>query len=172
MGKDATKIKPCEYSVKWNDVSIGYSKSVDLSGLKPKFIEKKIEEIGDIKIDDLYVGLEGTIKTVLKQVSEAQYRQLMMAAPGTGSIPGFPTEQYKSMYSLAKVLNFHPTHMGATLTEDFNVLLAVPVLVLPKSTEGKQTMDLEVNWMVYPDQTSLLAEPPVLNYFYIGEIPE
>jgi hypothetical protein len=146
-------------------------KNVDLSALKPKFIEKKIEELGDVKIDDLLVGMDGVVKISLKQVKIATMRQLILQAPGNGSIPGIPTTQYQSMYALAGLLNIHPTDMGSDTSEDFNIVKAAPVLTLPKSTEGKNTQDLDCDWMIYPDQTQFIASPPVLVYYYVGPVP-
>lgn len=169
--KNAAQIIVREFAVTWNAISVGWVMGVDLSGLKPKLLEKKIEEIGDNTIDHVVVGHEGTVKTTLKQVKLATYQQLLLAGTTTGASPLIPSTQYTSLYGLAKVLNFHPTDMASDVTEDFNFVKATPIVVLPKSSQGKEFMTIDVEWQIYLDQTQLLASPPTLVLGYVGAIP-
>lgn len=168
--KSFATIRPCEYAVLWKTLTVGWIKNVDMSKLEPLLIPKKVEEIGDLVIDELYAGITGVISSMIKQRDLASIRQLMLDAPGSGSIPLFGTEQYKSMYSLSGLLTIHPTHM-ADATEDLNILHAVPIIKMPASTEGKNTQDIAVDWRLYPDHTELAETPPVLLYGYVGAVP-
>jgi len=168
LTKNITDIVVRDFSPKWKNLTLGWMAGVDLSGLKEKFIEKKLEEVGDITIDRVLVGYEGSIKTMHKQVKIETYRTLKSWAAISGSVAGSPTALYQSQYALADALNIHPVDMAADLSEDFNFIKAYPSVELPKSAEGKAFVPLTIEWFIYPDVDKLTAEPPVLEYFWIG----
>ncbi|HEX8342226.1 MAG TPA: hypothetical protein VF624_15085 [Tepidisphaeraceae bacterium] len=161
-----------KYALTWDGATLGWVQDVDPSGLKIKTVEKKIGEIGEVIVDHLIVGMEGTIKAVLEQCKLPVLREAIPWAAATGSIPLVPATQYDSCYARAKILNLHPEDAGDDLTEDINLLKAYPIVTLPKSGAGSEFANVPIEFMPYPDQAQLVATPRVMVYGYIGPIPE
>jgi hypothetical protein len=161
-----------DFAGTWKEVSLGWLEMTDMSGVVEKFAEKKIGEAGgDVVIDQIFIGLEGTIKTTHKQVKLETYRQLKQDAAGSGAVTGTPA-LYSSKYAQAGLLKLHPKDMGADTSEDFNFLKVAPKNVtLPKSAQGKAFIDMEVEWFIFPDKAAYLADPAVLRYYWIGDVP-
>lgn len=74
------------YDVSWKGTSIGYVADADFAGFKLKKVEKKIAVFGDIVVDRLLIGAEGSIKTTLQEVNKLNIQQL---SPhwSSGSVP-------------------------------------------------------------------------------------
>jgi hypothetical protein len=75
------------------------------------------------------------------------------------------------MYALADVLILHPTDMDEDTSEDLQYPKAYPIFGAPKSSMGRNFQTIDVEWKIFPDQTQVLASPPVLIAGYKGEIP-
>jgi len=171
MTKDASKMRISGYAVTFKGDSLGWMQDVDPSGIKVLKVDKLLPEIGNIVVDKVIIGMDGTIKTVLQQVDIAALRAVIPWAPTSGSIPLVPSTQYQSDYSYAGALVLHPRAV-ADDSEDITFVKAVPMFPkLPKSSDGKTWNTLEVEWTPFPDQTVLIADTPVLSYGYIGPAP-
>ncbi len=170
--KAASNMDARTYEVKWKTVTIGFTKDVDPSGLKPLERDKRIAELNDLLIDKEIYGMEGSIKMVLHEVVQGRIRQLMpWAADDSNPFSINPTStDGLSMYANAGLLTLHPKGDGGT-TNDINILKAFPKTSLPKSAGGKNWREISVEWEIFPDQTALVAGSPTVNYGYIGVAP-
>jgi hypothetical protein len=154
------------YEVKWKTLTVGLIKDVDPTGLKPKKKEKKIGKIGDIVIDRVSIGMDGSIKMTLHQVNKTVIQQLCPWWT-SGSVALTPATKYHSEYANAGELRLHPLNSGAT-DEDIVLLKAFPIWGPPKG-DGENWREITVEWNIYPDQTAALAGTVV--YGYYGDPP-
>ena len=169
---DLSKIDGAQYAVSWKGVSIGWTKDVDPSGLKPKAYERKIGELNNIVIDRIRKGgLEGAVKTTLHEVNADRLREMMPWAAATGGFALNPSAEYYSEYANSGILLLHPrTLPTATVTDDITILHAFPTVMLPKNA-GDDDREVEIEWNILPDQAALIASPPTIVYGYIGATP-
>lgn len=168
--KDPSKIDFRGYDLTFKGVTMGWMNDVDPSALKLVMADKKIGALGDILIDQVVIGLTGTVKTEMAQTDLVSLRAATPWAPSSGSIPLTPGSQYQSLYAYAGVLVIHPRGVSDT-SEDITLLKAVPLPSWIKMSDGKKQRGLAVEWSIFPDQAQLVADSPVLAYGYIGPAP-
>lgn len=173
MSKDITQMDMSGYAVFFNGVTLGWSKEVDPGGLKIQTVDKKIGELNNAVVGKVVIGLEGSIKTVLHQVSRDILLQVM---PWTAGVVGDGSRLIApalgdDLYDFADVLRIHPRQAGSSTAQDMNFIKAVPLIKLPKSGSG-DFREVEVEWTVFPDQAALIADPSIMVYGYLGAVPD
>lgn len=165
--ENAAQMDLLPYEVKWKTLTLGFCKDVDPTNLRVKTVEKKIGKAGDVVLDRVVIGMEGTIRVVLHQVNKTTIQQL---CPwwSSGSVALVPATRYYSQYDNAGELRLHPVGNAGT-DEDVVLLKAFPVLVMPKG-DGINWREVQTEWNAYPDQTSLLTSNTLV-YGYYGNTP-
>lgn len=159
-----------QYSVSWKGTSIGWTKDVDPSDLKPKAYDRKIGELNNVVIDRIRKGgLEGSIKMTLHEVKVDRLRQLMPHAGSTGAFTLAPTAEVYSEYDNSGPLILHPRTASST-ADDITILHAFPIVSLPKNA-GDEDREIAVEWNMFPDRTALTAGTPTIVYGYMGPPP-
>lgn len=160
-----------KYKVFWGGDLIGFTEDIDLTGVSEKWLDKKVGELGDIVVDKVYLGAEGTVKLMSPQFDSDLIRKLKPFAAATGAFKLHPEQQFYSAYANSAELRFHPRELNDTLTtEDIIYDHAFPIVKLPKLNEGSDNYGkLEVEFTIFPDQTAATAATPTLDYGSWGE---
>ncbi|MGN6724301.1 MAG: hypothetical protein ACTHLZ_00135 [Tepidisphaeraceae bacterium] len=165
---DVTKVDLYTFSVTWKTLNLGFIKEVDPTNILPIRKEKKIGNLGDMVVDRVWRGLQGTIKTTHHQCDKSM---IQAVAPWwtTGTIPGIPSALNFSEYENSGLLTLHPFELPPDNTDyDLNFPKAFPVFKLPKT--GGDWREIDVEWSVYADLTQLSSQ--LLITHYIGALPE
>jgi hypothetical protein len=169
--KSLGNMQVVQYAVKWKTETIGWTEDVDPNGLKELTIDKKVGEIGDAVLDRVHVGVQGSIKMVLREVVTERLRQLMPWAAATGSFALRPTTHVFSEYANAGLLVLHPRHLADNVTtDDITLLKAFPIPSLPK-TDSKGFAIIDCMFNIYMDQDALSTNPPTYVMGYRGPAP-
>jgi hypothetical protein len=178
MANDITQTKVRNYRATWGSFVGGYQDKLTM-GVKLKTKEVKVGTLGDVVLDERVIGLTGTIKIEFRQLSAAMRNGLMpwsatagTATPGTAgvSIPMIPAAFHTGLYQYAKELVLHPVDLiDADTSQDVTFTKAVPWI--KEDADGVADNKLEVEFMIYPDQSQATASPPVISYGYYGPPP-
>lgn len=165
--ENAAQMDLLNYSVSWKGNTLGLVKDVDLTALKPQLVEKKIGKMGDVVLDEVVIGMQGTLKLTLHQVNKTTIQQL---CPwwSSGSVALISSARFYSRYANSGVLLLHPVGVSGT-DEDVNLVKAFPTLIIPKG-DGIIWREVQTEWMCFPDQTEALTNN-LLVYGYYGAPP-
>lgn len=166
--ENAAQMDLVGYSLSWKTLTLGLVKDADPTGFKLKEAEKKIGKAGDIVVDRVVIGMEGTLKITLHQVNKTVIQQLCPWWT-SGTVPLVPSTRYYSHYANAGALIMHPENAGVSTDEDITLVKAFPRLILPKG-DGIAWREVQTEWEIYPDQTQLLTSN-LLVYGYYGAPP-
>lgn len=155
------------YLASWNALTLGLVKEADPTDWKLKTKELKVGKYGDIKLGEIIIGMEGSIKTVLEQVKVATIRQL---CPwwSSGTVPMTPAIRHKDLYDYAQQLILKPVG-EATTDNDITLLKVFPKFSHAKG-DGNEFREITVEWVPFPDRAAL-ATNKYATYGYFGPPP-
>jgi hypothetical protein len=176
MPVDFSRLQVSDYDVTWGSYALG---SVDkvTPKLTLKLKEIKVGTLGDVVIGKRIIGLEGTVEVECREIDIVAIKGLMPwsaaagnASPGTSvvQIPLVPALFHKDLYDYALALKLHPTHMGADVSTDMNLLKAVPHMSYLGERDGVGDNKVLLEFEFFPDRGSLSGTPPTLSYGTIG----
>lgn len=165
--ENAAQMDLLNYTATWKGSTLGLVKDVDPSGLKLKTVQKKIGKVGDVVLDEVVIGMEGTLKITLHQINRTVIQQLRPYWT-SGSVALTPSARFYSFYANSGALVLHPVGVAGT-DEDITLLRAFPQFMLPKG-DGTNWREVPTEWTLFPDQTELLTNN-ILVYGYYGAAP-
>lgn len=177
MALDLTRTQVSDYDVTWGAYIFG---SVDKVTPALKILTKpiKVGTLGDIKLGDRIIGLDGTIKVECREADVVALKALTAwsatagtASPGTVGVnlPLIPATFHDDLYNYAQALILHPTHLPATNTaSDLKLLKAVPHISGLGERDGVKDNVMMVEFEFYPDRAGFSTSPPTVNYGQIG----
>lgn len=161
--RDVANTRRTNWKVTWNSKDLGYVDKVDPSALKLALDPINIGTIGKASLGSRFVGMEGTVKVQIREVTLAQLQQVIPWYSPGATFALTPTVN-KDVYDYAAALVLHPEDKGAVVTEDVTLLKAVPITVVNLARDGTKDDLWEVEFAVFPDRASL----PSLVYGRVG----
>lgn len=177
MGYDYTRLRaPGLYTLNWTKAGGTIYDFGLLDLVEPNFelitAPIQVGSIGDVPLGEWILGLKGKITTALREIDLTTYQKL---CPwwASGSISLIPTAVKADLYQYAGLLTLHPTDIAAaTVTQDINLLKAVPRPIALMKRDGKKKEEqLVVEWTFWPDRAQLTQASPLMVYGYIGTPP-
>lgn len=160
------RISISDWDVKWGSYHFGGVDKVT-PDLKLTTKPKKVGSMGDVKLGDWIIGLEGSIKVQAREIDHAFYETIVAWNNGTAitSVPMFVATKPDDLYNYAQQLTLHPSHLASNVVNlDVILLKAVPLMPYPGARDGVADDVNEIDFVFYPDRSSF----PNLVYGHIG----
>lgn len=174
MSDNAYTPRRTAWDVKFNGYGLGTTYEVDPSNLKVTLEPIKRGTTGNITLGWWILGIEGTLKVQVADVTrEAMEKLTPWFAGSTGdSIPLVPPAN-ANLYDYAQLLTLHPHDLASTdHSQDLNFLKAAAVAPPIAIKRNGNTDDLwQAEFAVFPDLGQLIASGPAKVYGYVGPIP-
>jgi hypothetical protein len=165
MAYNIARTRLCDWDVTWSSYSFGAVDKVT-PDITIKTAPIKVGSVGDVELGSRVISVDGTVKVEMREI-DLTALQGVMPWYTSGSIPLNPATVHEDMYSYAAILNLHPTDVASgTLTQDLNLLMAVPMIQMMEA-DGKTDGKVLVTFKFYPDRSQL----PALVYGYVGAPP-
>ncbi len=162
MEKNPDLIKRGDWDVSFKTTGLGLVDSVK-PDLKYTLDDIKAGSTGKLILGERFVGLTGTIKVVVRQITTEMLQAVM---------PWYPSltpPLNADLYAAAGPLVLHPSYLPASdVTQDQTLVKAVPISAYNLARDGEKDDAFEVTFNIYPDRASLLAAEPVLTYGRVG----
>lgn len=150
------------FDVLWGTHELGGVDKVDLSKIALLLEPVKIGSLGNMKLDDRFIGFEdGALITVqCREITRTRIEKLVpwfSGSPGA-LVPLAPSVNTLMSNSYAAALVLHPRDK-ADASEDVKFYKAVPVQSVNLSRDGKADDVWEITFRIYPDLSKLPANP-------------
>lgn len=128
---------------------------------------------GKIVLGERFVGLGGSIKVQLRQLTRAMIAATLPWADASGPALTLTPPLNGDFYSYAAPLALHPLILPADdKSMDINFVRAAPVTAVNIKRTGKQDDVWDFEFNIFPHRPSLLASPPDAFWACLGPIPE
>jgi hypothetical protein len=161
MAIDVTQTRRSNYNVSWNSIDLGGVNKVDLSKLELLLEPVKIGSLGNMKLDDRFIGLkdESIISVEIRQVTRTIIEKLVPWFSGsTGALVPLVPPVNTLIGTYAQILLLHPRDV-ADVSQDVKLYKTVPIQAFNLTRDGTKDDVWEIMFMIYPDITKLPNNP-------------
>lgn len=157
------------WAPKWNGNALGTTMEVD-PALKLQMEPITRGTTGKIVLGYWITGLEGSIKCTLPDISSTLLTNLLPFTAGAagGSAPLHPVGFNVNLYSLAQELVLHPVDLGADVSQDLHFPKSAPVNPVNVKRDGTKDDLWQVEFVIFPDLSQLIASSPKVVMGYMG----
>lgn len=159
MAVDVTKTRRCNWNATWNTTDLGGVDDVS-PNITMMVRPITIGTIGEAPLGDRFVGLEGTVEIVCREVTRVLMEKMFpwfAGTTGTSAVDLSPAVNV-DLYTYAQKLTLHPTDLAADVTaQDLELLKTVPVQGFNLSRTGRDDDGWRLVFKIYPDRSQLPA---------------